>query len=146
MHQMESGLYQRQGKAMHNFTNTLPKPHSDLAAQTLKDPYCFDFLTMREAYDERDLKTGEFTPEFAGKLNFYVSAVDDLLASEQEQPTIGMLICKSSHKSIVEYALKDMHKPIGVSEYELTSQLPEQFKSSLPSIEEIEAELRANDA
>ncbi len=194
-HQIESGLYQRQGKAVHNFTNTLPKPHSDLAAQTLKDPYCFDFLTMRESYDERELeaalvdnimafllelgagfafvgkqyplavgdkdfyidllfyhtklhcfvvvelKTGEFKPEFAGKLNFYVSAVDDLLASEQDQPTIGMLICKSSHQTIVEYALKDMNKPIGVSEYELTRHLPDTFKSSLPSIEEIEAEL-----
>ncbi|MBL4760958.1 MAG: DUF1016 family protein [Mariprofundaceae bacterium] len=198
-HQIESGLYQRQGKAVHNFTNTLPKPHSDLAAQTLKDPYCFDFLTMRESYDERELeaalvdnimefllelgagfafvgkqyklpvgdkdfyidllfyhvklhcfvvvelKTGEFKPEFAGKLNFYISAVDDLLASEQDQPTIGMLICKSSHQTIVEYALKDMYKPIGVSEYELTRHLPDTFKSSLPSIEEIEAELGVKD-
>jgi len=93
-----------------------------------------------------ELKTGEFKPEFAGKLNFYVSAVDDLLASEQDQPTIGMLICKSSHQTIVEYALKDMHKPIGVSEYELTRHLPDTFKSSLPSIEEIEAELGVSHA
>jgi len=198
-HQMESGLYQRQGKAVHNFTARLPKPHSDLAAQTLKDPYCFDFLTMREAYDERELekalvdnimafllelgagfafvgkqyhvsvggkdfyidllfyhtklhcyvvvelKTGEFIPEFTGKLNFYISAVDDLLADELDKPSIGILICKSSHQTIVEYALKDMHKPIGVSEYELTRQLPKAFESSLPSIEDIEAELGGDD-
>jgi len=198
-HQMESGLYQRQGKAVHNFSARLPKPHSDLAVQTLKDPYCFDFLTMREAYGERELekalvdnimafllelgagfafvgkqyhvsvggkdfyidllfyhtklhcyvvvelKTGEFIPEFAGKLNFYISAVDDLLADELDKPSIGILICKSSHQTIVEYALKDMHKPIGVSEYELTRQLPKAFESSLPSIEDIEAELGGND-
>ncbi|MBL4774913.1 MAG: DUF1016 family protein [Mariprofundus sp.] len=199
-HQIESSLYQRQGKGMHNFTTSLPKPHSDLAIQTLKDPYCFDFLTMREAYDERELeaalvdnimafllelgagfafvgkqyklaigdkdfyidllfyhiklhcyvvvelKTGAFKPEFAGKLNFYISAVDDLLASKQDQPTIGILICKSSHQTIVEYALKDVHKPMGVSEYELTRHIPENLKSSLPSIEDIEAELGVNDA
>ena len=80
-------------------------------------------------------------PEFASKLNFYVSAVDSILKSEQDNPTIGILICKSKNDTVVEYALKDVHKPIGVSEYIITKKLPDEFKSSLPSIKDIEAEL-----
>lgn len=87
-----------------------------------------------------ELKTVEFQPEFAGKLNFYISAVDDLLANEHDKPTIGILICKSKNKTIVEYALRDMQQQ-GVSEYELTRQLPDILKSALPSIEAIEAEI-----
>jgi len=194
-HQIEVGLYQRQGKALSNFETHLPAPQSDLAKQTLKDPYCFDFLTLTEKYTEKELeaaltanisqfllelgtgfafvgkqyklqvsdkdfyidllfyhiklrcyvvielKTTEFKPEFVGQLNFYISAVDDLLASEGDKPTIGLLICQSKDKTIVEYALKDMQQPMGISEYELTRQLPEGLKSSLPSIAEIEAEI-----
>ena len=194
-HQMESGLYQRQGESISNFKQQLPKPQSDLARQTLKDPYCFDFLNLTEKHNEKELesalienisqfllelgagfaflgkqyklqvgeedfyidllfyhiklhcyvvvelKTVDFKPEFAGKLNFYISVVDDLLATENDQPTIGILICKSKNKTIVEYALKDMQQPIGVSEYELTSQLPKKYQPSLPSIESIEAEI-----
>ncbi|PIQ45375.1 MAG: hypothetical protein COW04_08025, partial [Deltaproteobacteria bacterium CG12_big_fil_rev_8_21_14_0_65_43_10] len=92
-----------------------------------------------------ELKAVKFKPEFAGKLNFYVSAVDGILKTEQDNPTIGILICKSRNKTVVEYALKDIHKPIGVSEYTITQNLPEEFKSSLPSIEEIEAELEGRD-
>ncbi|MDM8558133.1 PDDEXK nuclease domain-containing protein [Candidatus Parabeggiatoa sp. HSG14] len=88
-----------------------------------------------------ELKAVKFKPEFAGKLNFYVSAVDGLVKSEQDNPTIGILICKSKNDMVVEYALKDVHKPIGVSEYIITKNLPKEFKSSLPSIEEIETEL-----
>lgn len=88
-----------------------------------------------------ELKAVKFKPEFAGKLNFYVSAVDGILKSEQDNTTIGILICKSKNDTVVEYALKDVHKPIGVSEYIITRNLPDEFKSSLPSIEEIEAEL-----
>jgi len=88
-----------------------------------------------------ELKTIKFKPEFAGKLNFYVSAVDGILKTEMDNPTIGILICKSKNKTVVEYALKDVHKPIGVSEYIITQNLPDEFKSSLPSIDEIEAEL-----
>ena len=170
-------------------------PQSDLAKQTLKDPYNFDFLVLREKHDEKELedalinhvtkfllelgtgfsyigrqyrlevggdeffidllfyhvrlhcyvvvelKTVKFKPEFAGKLNFYVSAVDGILKTGQDNPTIGILICKSKNDTVVEYALKDIHKPIGVSEYTITRNLPEEFRSSLPSIEEIEAEL-----
>lgn len=194
-HQIESGLYQRDGKAVTNFQTTLPAPHSDLARQTLKDPYHFDFLMLREQHDEQELenaliehitrfllelgsgfsylgrqyrlevagdeffmdllfyhvrlhcyvvielKAVKFKPEFAGKLNFYISAVDGILKTEQDNPTVGILICKSKNDTVVEYALRDVHKPIGVSEYTITKHLPEELKSSLPSIEEIEAEL-----
>jgi predicted nuclease of restriction endonuclease-like (RecB) superfamily len=199
IHHIESGLYAREGKAITNFKATLPEPQSDLARQTLKDPYSFDFLMLREKHDEKELedalinqvtrfllemgagfsyigrqyrleingdeffidllfyhirlhcyvvvelKAVKFKPEFAGKLNFYVSAVDGILKTELDNPTIGILICKSKNKTVVEYALKDIHKPIGVSEYAITKNLPEEFKSSLPSIEEIEAELEGGD-
>ncbi|MDD3275890.1 MAG: PDDEXK nuclease domain-containing protein [Kiritimatiellales bacterium] len=194
-HQIEGGLYQRDGKAITNFEATLPAPQSDLAIQTLKDPYNFDFLMLRERHDEKELedaltdhltrfllelgagfsflgrqfrlevggdeffadllfyhvrlhcyvvvelKTDKFKPEFAGKLNFYISAVDNLLKAEGDHPTIGILICKSKNDTVVEYSLKDVHKPIGVSEYLITQNLPNELRSSLPSIEEIEAEV-----
>jgi predicted nuclease of restriction endonuclease-like (RecB) superfamily len=199
VHQIESRLYQREGKAISNFAHTLPKPQSDLAQQTLKDPYIFDFLHMTQEYTERDLenamvehitkflmelgagfsflgrqyhlevgekdfyidllfyhvklhcyvvvelKVTSFQPEYAGKLNFYLSAVDDLLRTEVEQPTIGILICKDKDHTVAEYALRDINKPIGVSEYQLTQSLPDDLKSSLPSIEEIERELEGLD-
>ena len=92
-----------------------------------------------------ELKAVKFKPEFAGKLNFYVSAVDGILKTEQDKPTIGIIICKSKNDVVVEYALKDIHKPIGVSEYMITKNLPAEFQSSLPSIEQIEAELGGGD-
>ncbi len=198
-HQMESRLFQRKGKAISNFSRTLPAPQSDLAKQTLKDPYIFDFLRLTEEYNERDLenaliehitkfllelgagfsyigrqvpmrvgegdfyidllfyhiklrcyvvielKTVAFQPEFAGKLNFYVTAVDRKLRSESDQPTIGIIICKTKDKVVAEYALSDIRKPIGVSEYNLTHSLPKKLKSSLPSIEELEKELGNED-
>jgi predicted nuclease of restriction endonuclease-like (RecB) superfamily len=194
-HQIESNLYQRQGKAISNFQATLPAPHSDLANQTLKDPYIFDFLSLTESHNEKELenalvehvtrfllelgagfsylgkqykleisgdeffidllfyhvklhcyvvvelKTGKFKPEFAGQLNFYVSAVDSVFKSEADNATIGILICKSKNNTVVEYTLKGIQNPIGVSEYSITKSLPDEFKSSLPSIEAIEAEL-----
>ena len=88
-----------------------------------------------------ELKACEFKPEFAGKLSFYTSAVDGELKSESDNPTIGILICKSKNDIVVEYALKDINKPLGISEYELTEILPKEYTSSLPSIEEIEAQL-----
>ncbi len=193
-HQIESKLYERSGKAITNFTDTLPQPQSDLAEELIKDPYNFDFLSLRENYNERELertlldhitkfllelgsgfafvgrqkalqvgereffidllfyhtkmhcyivvelKTVNFEPEFAGKLNFYIKAVDKQIKSEEDNPTIGILICKSKDKTVVEYALSDIHKPMGVSEYQLIQSLPDSLKSSLPSIEEIEAE------
>lgn len=198
-HQIENGLWQREGTAITNFTATLTKPQSDLAQQTLKDPYKFDFLSMTKEYNERDLelgliehitsfllelgagfayigrqyplkvgerefivdllfyhtklhcyvvvelKTVEFEPEHAGKLNFYIKAVDSQLKTEHDQPTIGILLCKNKDKIVAEYALSDINKPIGISEYQLTQSLPETLKPSLPSIEEIEAELEQNE-
>jgi predicted nuclease of restriction endonuclease-like (RecB) superfamily len=90
-----------------------------------------------------DLKKGDFKPEYAGKVNFYCSAVDDRLKHETDQPTIGLILCQTKDRILAEYALRDIHKPIGVSEYELTRALPENLKSVLPTIEEIEAELQS---
>ena len=194
-HQIDSGLYGRQGKAITNFQLKLPEPQSDLAEQTLKNPYNFDFLTLREEYDEKELedalvnqitqfllelgtgfsylgrqvhirvgesdfymdllfyhvrlhcyvvvelKTEKFKPEFAGKLNFYVTAVNKQMKALQDNPTIGLLICKDKDDVVAEYALDDISQPIGIAEYELTKVLREEFKSSLPTIEEIENEL-----
>jgi len=194
-HQIESNLFKRQGAAITNFATTLPTPQSDLARETTKDPYNFDFLTLTERFNEIELenalvnhvtkfllelgagfsfigrqyplevngddffidllfyhvklhcyvvielKAVKFKPEFSGKLNFYVSAVDEILKSKQDNPTIGILICKSKNNTVVEYSLKDIQKPIGVSEYIITENLPDELKSSLPEIEEIEAEL-----
>ncbi len=87
-----------------------------------------------------ELKVVDFEPEFAGKLNFYIKAVDEQIKTDRDEPTIGILLCKSKDKIVVEYALSDIHKPMGVSEYQLTQSLPDNLKSSLPTIEEIEAE------
>jgi len=195
IHQIESRLYEREGKALTNFSHTLPPAQSDLANQVLKDPYNFDFLTMTKDFKERELetallenitkfllelgsgfafigrqkhiqvgehdfyidllfyhtqmhcyvvielKTVDFQPEFAGKLNFYIKAVDMQIKSDRDEPTIGILLCKGKDKTLVEYSLSDIHKPMGVSAYELTQVLPDELKSSLPSLEEIEAEL-----
>jgi len=194
-HQVESGLWQREGKAINNFESTLPAIQSDLAQQTLKDPYVFDFLTLSKDYNERELeqnlvkhitafllelgagfayvgkqvplqvgerdffldllfyhihlhcyvvielKTTDFEPEHAGKLNFYIKAVDEILRKEGDAATIGILLCKDKDKLVAEYALSDINKPIGVSAYQLTQSLPENLQSQLPSIEDIEQEL-----
>ena len=195
VHQIEIGLYMRVGGAITNFENRLPAIHSDLAKQTLKDPYSFDFLNIREKHNELELedalmdnmtnfllelgqgfsfvgrqyklevgksefkidllfyhiklycyivvelKAVDFKPEFAGKLNFYVAAVDGEIKGARDNPTIGILICRSKNDTVVEYALKNINSPIGISEYQLTKILPDNLKSSLPTIEEIEAEL-----
>ena len=195
IHQIESGLYQRKGKVLHNFEVTLPAPQSDLARQMLKDPYVFDFLSFGEEAQEREiekeltkhitkfllelgagfsfvgsqypleisdkdyyidllfyhlrlrcfviieLKAGEFKPEYAGKLNFYLSAVDKTLKQEGDKPSIGIILCKTRDKVIAEYALRDMSKPMGVSEYKIVRAIPEKLKTSLPTIEELEKEL-----
>lgn len=84
-----------------------------------------------------ELKTGDFKPEYAGKLNFYLTAVDKILKTEQDAPAIGLLLCKSKNDLIAEYALQDINKPIGVSEYRITEDIPEKFRQQLPSIEDI---------
>jgi predicted nuclease of restriction endonuclease-like (RecB) superfamily len=89
-----------------------------------------------------DLKMGAFQPEYAGKMNFYLSAVDDLLRHPADQPSIGVVLCKSRNAVVAEYALRDTAKPIGISEFLATVNLPAELKGSLPTVEELEAELR----
>jgi predicted nuclease of restriction endonuclease-like (RecB) superfamily len=193
--QIESILINRQGKAPNNFELTLPKPQSDLAIETLKDPYKFDFLTLEANVQELeleknltenitnfllelgkgfafvgrqyplqignkerkldllfyhlkmhcyivvDLKMGEFEPEFAGKMNYYLSAVDDLLKTDIDQPSIGIILCKSKDNLDVEYALRDINKPLGISEFSF-NELPENIQKNLPTVEELENELK----
>ncbi len=194
-HQIDSQLWQRKGNAVTNFEQTLPPVQSDLAQQSLKDPYVFDFLALTEDYNEHELekalvdhisqfllelgagfayvgkqvpvsvgdkdfyidllfyhvrlhcyvvielKTGDFKPEYAGKLNFYINTIDGKLKTEQDQPTIGLLLCRSKDKLIAEYALKGIETPMGISEYQLTQALPTDLQDKLPSIELIEREL-----
>ena len=172
--QIAADLFGSQGAAVTNFSHVLPSPQSQLAKEILKDPYHFEFLSMKERYDERDLedalvsnvtqfllelgkgfsyvgrqmelqmpggqiffpdllfyhvpqhryvvielKVVKFIPEFAGKLNFYVTAVDELLRGEGDNPTVGLIICKSTDKTVVEWSLRDINKPLGVSSYQL---------------------------
>lgn len=91
-----------------------------------------------------ELKKGDFKPEYAGKMNFYCSVVDDQLRNETDKPTIGLILCQTKDRILAEYSLRDIHKPIGISDYELTRALPENLKSSLPTVDEIEAELGGN--
>ena len=108
------------------------------------DDYYIDIL-MYNAFLHRylviELKDTEFMPEYIGKLNFYCSAVDDILCREGDNRTIGLLLCKSKDRIKAEYALRDIQKPIGISDYELGQALPKDFRGSLPTIEEIEKEL-----
>ena len=199
IHQIESGLYECQAIAekISNFENRLASPQSELAVQTMKDPYIFDFIPFKEDMVERDieqalvkditklllelgtgfaflgnqyhlnvggddfyidllfynlnlrcyivieLKTGEFKPEYAGQLNFYLSAVDCMLKKDNDNSSIGLLLCKSKNALVAEYALKDMSKPIGVSEYKITNSLPEGLSRQLPSIEDIQKRIKS---
>ncbi len=101
----------------------------------------FYHLKMR-CFIVSELKRGDFKPEYAGKMNFYCSAVDDLIKYPENKPTIGLILCQTNDKVKAEYALRDMNKPIGISEFELTRSLPKNLRSSLPTIEEIENELK----
>lgn len=195
VHQIESQLLEREGAAVSNFSTNLPEPQSELAQQTLKDPYIFDFLSLGDEAKERDieqaliqhisqfllelgsgfafvgkqvhleiggddfyidllfyhiklrayvvveLKAGAFKPAHAGQLNFYLSAVDSQIKEKHDNPTIGLLLCKSRNKIVAEYALRDNSKPIGIAEYQLAQALPKDLEDKLPSIELIEKEL-----
>jgi predicted nuclease of restriction endonuclease-like (RecB) superfamily len=193
--QIEQDLFSRQGKAITNFSQTLPKNQALMAGQILKDPYNFGFLTLENKVQELDierqltehitkfllelgkgfafigrqypllvgdkdyrldllfyhirlrcfvvidLKVIEFEPEFAGKMNFYLSVVDDQIKKPEDQPSIGIILCKNKNKLEVEYALQGMSKPIGVSEFTVSQALPPELKSTLPTVEEFENEL-----
>lgn len=99
------------------------------------------YHTKLRCYVVIELKKGKFKPEYAGKVNFYCSVVDDVLRHEHDNPTIGLILCQSNDRVVAEYTLRDINKPIGVSEYELTRALPDNLKSSLPTVEEIEERL-----
>ncbi len=197
VHQIESGLHNRQGKAITNFERTLPNYQSDLAREMFKNPYLFDFLNIGEEAKERELekalmhhlrkfllelgrgfayvgnqynvdvggddffldllfyntrlhcyvvfelKVGAFKPEYAGKLNFYLSTVDAQLKTPEDKPSIGVLLCKTPNETIIEYALRGIKKPMGVADFELNKALPKNLKSEMPTIEELEAALES---
>ncbi len=142
--QIELSLHKRQGQAVTNFKDKLPSRQSDLAHYTLKDPYIFDFLFYHlqlRCFVVIELKDKDFKPEYAGKMNFYLSCVDDLVKHQTDQPSIGLILCKSKNNILAEYTLRDMTKPISLAEYRLTESLPQNLKTALPTIEELEAEL-----
>jgi len=197
--QIDYKLYERQAVAekASNFSRTLALPQSELAKETLKNPYIFDFVEQRQGIIEREietelvaniaktimelgvgftfagnqyrievekkdyfidllfyntklrcyvvieLKNTAFKPEYAGKLNFYLSAVDDMLKHETDNPSIGIILCKERNKITAEYALKDINKPIGVSEYKLSDFVPAELTDTLPSAEDIEKRIKA---
>ena len=114
--------------------------HLEIGGQDFFLDLLFYHLRLR-CYIVIDLKIEEFKPEFAGKMNFYLSAVDDLLRRSEDQPSLGLILCKERNKLVVEYALRDMSKPMGVAEYRLTQALPERLKSELPTNEDLAAEL-----
>ncbi|SDP67938.1 Predicted nuclease of restriction endonuclease-like (RecB) superfamily, DUF1016 family [Rhodoferax sp. OV413] len=196
---IETRLLERTGTAVTNFEASLPKPQSDLARESLKDPYRFDFLGLSREAGEREienalvqhvtefllelgagfafvgrqvlldvggdeffidllfyhlklrcyvvieLKGGKFKPEHLGQLGFYLTAVDRQVKSELDNPSIGLLLCKSKNKIVAEYALGDKSQPMGIAEYKLLESLPAELLTSLPSIEQIERELAKGD-
>lgn len=193
--QIETRLLERSGQAVTNFPVSLPRPQSDLARESLKDPYRFDFLGLTDEAQEREiehalvkhvtefllelgagfafvgrqvlldvggdeffidllfyhlklrcyvvieLKGGKFKPEHLGQLGFYLTAIDRQVKSEQDNPSIGLLLCKSKNKIVAEYALGDKSQPMGIAEYKLLDSLPAELQTSLPSIEAIEQAL-----
>lgn len=198
VHQIESDLFGRQGKAVTNFSRTLPPEQSDLAREVLKDPYSLEFLGLGGDADERvveggllgrlqnfllelgagfafvgrqvrlvvgdeeffldllfyhtrlrchvvvELKAGAFRPEHAGKMNFYLAAVDDKMRHPEDRPSIGMILCRSKNKVVVEYSLHAAGKPIGVASYTLAKELPRELKGVLPSPKAVERAMRSD--
>lgn len=192
---LDSRLHERYGKAISNFSTTLPKIEGELAQQITKDPYNFDFLSISERFNEKELKdalienitkflmelgTGfafmgreyrlqvntkeqfidllfyntkihsyvvcevkvtEFEPSYLGQLSGYVSFVNNILKTDRDNPTIGLLICKNKDNVFAQYSLEGYNQPIGISEFSGINFMPENFSGTLPSIEEIEAKL-----
>ena len=189
-------LYIKQGKALNNFDERLPLEQGKLAQEILKDPYGFDFLTMKKGYDERqledalttnitrfllelgagfsfigrqvelrmpngksffpdmlfyhyrlkcfvvvELKVVDFIPEFAGKLNFYVTAVDKILRSHDDNQTIGLLICKSKDKTLVEWSFQDVNKPLGVASYQLQHIVDSTVENAISATKQLDKDI-----
>ena len=189
--QIENNYHLRIGKSDNNFNNTLPKYDSDLVNNTIKDPYIFDFITLKEEYKEKELenamiskirdvllalgngfsfvgnqykitvdntdyfidllfyhlkfrcyvvvelKATKFIPEYVGKMNFYLSAVNDMLKTDNDNPSIGLILCKDKDRLTANYSLQGINKPIGISSYELSNLLPQDILNSLPTEEEL---------
>ena len=200
LHWIESDLYARQGKAITNFSSALPAPQSDLARELIKDPYNFDFLTLRQDASEReveeallehlrkfllelgagfafvgqqvpievdgeiysmdllfyhlrlrcyvviDLKVVPFKPDFAGRMNFYLSAVDDQMRHPEDRSSIGLILCKSRGRTVAEYALRDLAKPVGIAKYDtkLREALPTDLAGALPTVQQLRAEMNGH--
>ena len=192
---VETDLYERRGKAINNFAETLPSPQGDLAQEITKDPYTFDFLTISPKYNEKELKDAltdniqrflmelgsgfsfvgreyrllvgnteqlidllfynyrihcfvvvevkvtEFSPRDMGQLITYVSEVDGLLKAENDQPTVGLLLCKTKDNVLAHYATNAVKVPVSISEYQISHVLNEDYRNTLPSIETLEREL-----
>lgn len=193
---LSTNLYEREGKAITNFENTIPNIGGDLAKEITKDPYNFDFLTIREGYDEKELKdalmdnvqkfllelgkgfafvgreyhivvgetdqfidmlfynikkhcyvvieikTREFEPADMGQLGTYIIATDRILKEKDDNQTLGLLICKTKDNVLAQYATSALNVPVGISEYELNNLIPDDYKNSMPTIEEIERKLK----
>lgn len=192
---IRKGYRKSVGKSTNNFARTLPTVQSQLAIETIRNPYNFDFLGLEDEAIERDienamvthitrflvelgkgfafvgrqyqlvvseseyyidllfyhlelrsyvvieLKAGKFKPEYVGKLNFYLSAIDSQIKHASDNPSIGLILCKTKDKIAAEYSLRDVHKPIGISEFNLTKALPENLKSQLPTVDQLEDQL-----
>ncbi len=189
--QIDGQYHLRVGNSANNFNNTLPNPNSDLVNNVIKDPYIFDFITLKDGYKEKELETAminkirdvllelgngfsfvgnqykltvgnddyyidllfyhlklrcyivvelkanSFKPEYAGKMNFYLNAVNDMLKSEFDNPSIGLILCQEKDKLTAQYSLKGIEQPIGVSSYEIAKFLPEDILRELPTEEDI---------
>ena len=157
---LDTDLFERQGKAITNFSQTLPAIQSDLAQEITKDPYKFDFITLTQSYNEKELKDAlmdniqKFLLELGNGFAFVgreyrieIGTTENFidihqLKTEKDEPTLGLLVCKSKDDIKAQYALESSSQPLGVSAYELSKLIPENFKGSLPSIDEIESELQ----
>ncbi|MDO5091109.1 MAG: PDDEXK nuclease domain-containing protein [Cardiobacteriaceae bacterium] len=140
-HQIDNQSYEKSLLGQNNFAETLPPMLHPQAALAVRDEYIFDFLALGETHSERELeralvavelKIGEFAPEYVGKMQFYLAALDAQVRQSDENPSIGIILCKEKSRTIVEYALRDARQPIGVATYHITRTLPQTLQSELP--------------
>lgn len=197
--QIERQYHKRIGQTANNFDKVLPSSNSDLVNDTFKDPYIFDFLTLREGYKEKELessiinkirdvllelgngwsfvgnqykitvggedyfidllfyhlklkcyvvvelKATRFMPEYAGKMNFYLSAINDFVKADTDNPSIGLILCKEKNKFSAQYSLKDINKPIGISSFKTEDILPQSVLEQLPSEDDLNLHIDIND-
>lgn len=189
--QIDSEFHKRIGNSANNFQSTLPSVDSDLVNNTIKDPYIFDFIMLKDGYKEKmledaminkirdvllelgngfsfvgnqykitvgnndyfidmlfyhlklrcfivvELKAGNYQPEYAGKMNFYLNAVNDLIKDKNDNQSIGLILCQEKDKLTAQYSLEGINQPIGVSSYEISKYLPDDILKSLPTEEDI---------